>query len=46
MTDDTEIAWHREQMAKNHTILEELKRDEVRFVDILNLPSSWRILWA
>jgi len=25
MTDDTEIAWHREQMAKNHTILEELE---------------------
>jgi hypothetical protein len=25
MTDDTEIAWHREQIAKNQTILEELE---------------------
>jgi hypothetical protein len=25
MTDDTEIAWHREQIAKNRTILEELE---------------------
>jgi hypothetical protein len=25
MTDDTEIAWHREQVAKNRTILEELE---------------------
>jgi hypothetical protein len=23
MTDDTEIAWHREQIAKNRTLLEE-----------------------
>jgi hypothetical protein len=25
MTEDTEIAWHREQIAKNQTILEELE---------------------
>ena len=25
MTDDTEIAWHREQIAANRTILEELE---------------------
>jgi hypothetical protein len=25
MTDDTEIAWHREQIAKNRTLLEELE---------------------
>jgi hypothetical protein len=25
MTDDAEIAWHREQIAKNRTILEELE---------------------
>jgi hypothetical protein len=25
MTDDSEIAWHREQIAKNRTILEELE---------------------
>jgi hypothetical protein len=25
MTDDTEISWHREQIAKNRTLLEELE---------------------
>lgn len=25
MTDDTEIAWHREQIAKNRVLLEELE---------------------
>jgi hypothetical protein len=25
MTDDSEIAWHREQIAKNRTLLEELE---------------------
>ena len=25
MSDDSEIAWHREQIAKNRTILEELE---------------------
>jgi hypothetical protein len=25
MTDDTEIAWHREQIVKNRTILQELE---------------------
>lgn len=25
MSDDTEIAWHREQIAKNRTVLEELE---------------------
>jgi hypothetical protein len=25
MPDDTEVAWHREQIAKNRTILEELE---------------------
>jgi hypothetical protein len=34
MTDDTEIAWHREQIAKNRTILEELEAGNTAGSDV------------
>jgi hypothetical protein len=34
MTDDAEIAWHREQIAKNRTILEELEASNTDGRDI------------
>jgi hypothetical protein len=34
MTDDTEIAWHREQIAKNRTILEELEAGNTEGSDV------------
>ena len=34
MTDDTEINWHREQIAKNRTILEELEAGSTEGSDI------------
>jgi hypothetical protein len=35
MTDDTEIAWHREQIAKNRTILEKLEAGNTDGSDVL-----------
>ena len=34
MTDDTEIAWHHEQIAKNRTILEELEAGNTAGSDV------------
>jgi hypothetical protein len=34
MTDDSEIAWHREQIAKNHTLLEELEAGNTAGSDV------------
>jgi len=34
MTDDSEIAWHREQIARNRTILEELQAGNTAGGDI------------
>ena len=34
MTDDAEIAWHREQIAKNRAILEELEAGNIDGSDI------------
>jgi hypothetical protein len=34
MSDDTEIAWHREQIAKNRIILEELERGNIAGSDV------------
>jgi hypothetical protein len=34
MTDDTEIGWHREQIAKNRTLLEELEAGNTAGSDV------------
>jgi hypothetical protein len=39
MTDDTEIAWHREQIAKNRTILEELEAGNTEGSDSFPKPN-------
>jgi hypothetical protein len=34
MTDDTEVEWHREQIAKNRTLLEELEAGNTEGSDV------------
>jgi hypothetical protein len=34
MTDDTEIGWHREQIAKNRAVLEELEAGNIAGGDV------------